>query len=286
MYNSCPYICRAVHEANAVIQAAGQEAFAHLELGRYAEDTSGVLYGRLFNWLGQPVKDGVVKIVSETYEPVAIGKTDHLGGYCMFAVPPNQPLRVIGTAENCDISAQVEICIKERQAQKVDLFLTCSGQEDTGVLTGLVLNKLNALPLEKAQVLLFQEIGGVPHFKDKTQTNEFGQFALTRLAPGGYLVQISMPGYLGEQYRVTLCMQGQMANRVTSLCPDCHSQLKGTVSGVITDHQKEPIADADVILYRIDPNNAITPIAHTKTNSNGVYLFINVEIGAYKVVAK
>lgn len=282
-YNCKTY--NAIHDKNVVIHTAGQEVVKNLELCTSVCNQNGALYGKVTNQFGQPVAHAIVKIVSATYEPVLTAKTDHLGNYLIVTVPPHQPYKVIATAEGYDLSNEIKICLKEQEKRKIDIFLCRSCCKDTGVLAGIVLNKLNALPIEKAQVVLFEEVGGVSHFKNRTETNECGQFALTRLAPGAYLVQINMLGYIGDQYRVTISTCGQIVNCVTSLCPN-NDQLEGTVSGVITDCQQRPIADADVLLYRIELDNQMTPIAYTRTNSSGVYLFINVKVGTYKVLAQ
>lgn len=69
------------------------------------------------------------------------------------------------------------------------------------------------------------------------------------------------------------------------MCEDEQNQ-NGTVSGLITDQNNDPVEYADVILYNvsnIDGHEKLTPIAFTKTNAKGVYLFINVPKGVYKI---
>ncbi|MEG0691479.1 MAG: carboxypeptidase-like regulatory domain-containing protein, partial [Oscillospiraceae bacterium] len=56
-----------------------------------------------------------------------------------------------------------------------------------------------------------------------------------------------------------------------------------TISGIITDDVGAAVIGADVILYRVETDNSLTPIALTKTIANGVYLFVNTPQGNYKI---
>lgn len=285
MFYCKKYTCCATREKDAMMQASNPETMAHLEQCKCVCSKNGILYGRVRNLSGQPVEHAIVKLVSECYEPVLMTQTDCCGNYFFFTVPPNRSYRLLATAEAYRLSDDIKLYLKEWDVRKADIFLRCSTCEDAGVLTGTVRSKVSALPLAQAQVTLYEETCGGAHLKSTTQTNEFGQFALTRLPPGAYLVQINLCGYIGAQYRVRISVCGQMQDRVTLLCPDS-SKLEGTVSGVITDSEQQPIADADVILFRQESDHKMTPIAVTKTNANGVYLFIHVKVGFYQVAAK
>lgn len=278
--HTCDFNC----EKNVAISSATQEAVVYLELCKKDYKKNGVLCGRVINQFGQSVKNAILKIVSETYEPILITKSDCIGNYAFYNVLTNQSCKVIAAAENHSINDEIKVCIKEQEISRLDISLFLRERVDEGLVTGTVLNKLNSLPINSVQIVLYEETSGLERFKNITETNEFGQFVFTRLALGAYLVKICMHGYMSEQYRVHITKCGQIANRVITLCP-AGLEWKGTVSGVITDPYQVPIPDADVILYRVENSGAMTPIAYTKTNQNGVYLFINIDIGTYKVNA-
>lgn len=151
------------------------------------------------------------------------------------------------------------------------------------------LKSTTGAPINGAVCYLYSTnpVSQTPVLLEITYTNAYGQFAFRDLdATGGttqYTINFTALGY--ENSSLTTSISG--ANKIVfipdaTMQPDTNTS-SGTVSGMIKD-SNGIVVDADVILYSVDTTtNALTPIAKTKTDSHGVYLFFNVAPGSYMV---
>ena len=115
-------------------------------------------------------------------------------------------------------------------------------------------------------------------------TGAGGAFAFGGLVAGAaYLVSIFKPGFVPQQFQQTAKNPEDIDNDNSE--DDEHDldidySFACTVSGIITDNNSLPINRADVILYKVELNNNLYPIAFMKTNKEGLYLF-KVPLGKY-----
>lgn len=276
--------CNCVGAENIFIDYIGKKVTVNLEFTKNNCNYDGILYGKVINNLGDPIKNALVKIMTVKYDSIFYTKTNSEGKYFFCNIPINKYYKILAIAKGYKLSEEIKFCIKKNTMLKINLVLKDELNDRLAIIVGDVFNKVNSLPINKVAVILYENISEYVVLKAVVYTNEFGQFAFTKLRLGSYTVKICVMGYITKSYIVNITKCGQITNIIVPLCPDS-KKLKGTVSGVVTDQYNKPINESDVILYKVTSNNTLLPIDFTITNKQGVYLFINVEMGAYKIKA-
>src|SRR4030042_3560672 len=129
-------------------------------------------------------------------------------------------------------------------------------------------------PLEGCSVISYAE--------DKEEvyraTNEFGSYTIADLAPQEYLVAAQCDGYVSEYYEGV-----RWANDATLVpvaegedTPDIDFSLDvgGTISGVVTDAQLNPLENCSV--HAIPEREEVGTYGDASTNSAGYYTLVSL----------
>src|SRR5690606_12614327 len=111
-------------------------------------------------------------------------------------------------------------------------------------------------------------------------TNQEGGFLFDGLESGTY--RITCQSAVHETYSRVFQPAGDNPVYILETIYLKRKELKGTVFGVITDSEENPVPNTVVILF----SNDNTPLQVTRTNDKGIYLFYNLEMGSYKIMAK
>lgn len=162
-----------------------------------------------------------------------------------------------------------------------------TNNENLGIIVGDVLDFDTNEPIVGAIVSLFKKNtkdSNIVNLITLTYTNEYGQFAFKNICMGIYTLKINALGYTQKCIEVFINKHKIIYPIVVKLklSNNCSN---GTVSGIIMNSDKIPIERADVVLYKVEKSGDLLPIAFTKTNKSGVYLFMNVPKGSYKIKA-
>ena len=115
--------------------------------------------------------------------------------------------------------------------------------------------------------------------------HQYGQFVFSDVPQSKYNIKINALGYYSYSSLAAITAGGQIINVIANINPNPNSS-RGTVSGLIVDNNNRAISDADVTLYKVETINSkesLTAVTYTKTNTDGAYLFINVDQGNYLV---
>ena len=161
----------------------------------------------------------------------------------------------------------------------MDFCLQNDSDEASAVIIGTVQNFDN-LPVATASIELYKKEDNYQIPITLTFSNEIGQFILSKLNIDSYLLKINAQGYFSEYYPVEIRQMNEIIPVTITLKKDLKAS-KGIIAGVITDDQAQPISDADVVLFRTGQNDEKIPVAYTRTNKEGVYMFVNVPPGSY-----
>lgn len=152
-----------------------------------------------------------------------------------------------------------------------------------GAITGNVYDAVSFAPIPGAVLSMYKEnLDGSETLLQRSFSNEYGAFIFPELNISGYKLKVNSLGYLENVIETSIVSSGQIISLPVAMQVDPNASL-GTISGVILDYLNAPIYRADVILYRVNADNSLTPIGFTKTENSGVYLFTNVPQGSYKV---
>lgn len=152
-----------------------------------------------------------------------------------------------------------------------------------GLIAGSVYDQTSHNPISGAVLSMYKvNTDGSEILIQRSFTNEFGGFIFPDLNLGNYKIKVNSLGYLENIVNSSITSSGQIVSLPIPMQADPNAAF-GTISGTIVNSLNAPINRADVILYKVNEDNSLTPLGFTKTNISGVYLFVNVEPGTYKI---
>ena len=224
---------------------------------------------------GKPIEGACVKLTDDALNSINQGYSDSKG---YFSIP-------MGRVSSCRIlAAKKGYC-----TYSSDLIdLSCIGKKGVDIILS---------PAEPEGIVLYGSVRdftgkpaqGVRVTLSRTDMNMNEETALTD-ADGGFLFD----GLEPVTYRIT-CQSEEHENYSRTFEPAGDNPVcmletiylkmkehKGTVFGVITDSRDMPAPNAVVVLLSADN----VPLQVTRTNEKGIYLFYDLEMGQYKIMAK
>lgn len=224
---------------------------------------------------GKPVEGACVKLTDNALNSINQGYSDSKGH---FSIP-------MGSSSSCRILAAKKgyctytsdlislACIGKKG---VDIALS-PDESDSIVLCGCVRDFLRK-PAQGVRVTLSRADKGAA--EETTLTNAEGNFLFDGLEPGTYRITCQSAAH--ETYsRVFQPAAGNPVYILETIYLK-RKDLRGTVFGVITDSHDVPVSNAVVVLFSGDN----IPLQVTRTNEKGIYLFYDLEMGSYKIMAK
>ncbi|EES91421.1 collagen-binding protein [Clostridium sp. K25] len=269
--------------ASGTIASNDQEIRLDLQL---QNSTGNIQGGNISGTVTGPsgnISGAYIKLMSNTYAPLRHTITDSKGNYSFKdVVAGSYYLFAISNGMNLEQSSL--LVVKPYHYYVQDFTLTANPSANLAIIAGDLTQQGTQNAINGAIISLFANISAGETLQAITYSNQYGQFVFRDVPNGNYIVRITALSYESISQNVTINSSGKIVQVIKALTPSPIVNAKGTVSGIITDANGQPINRADVILYREETSNhALTPIAFTKTNAKGVYLFVGVEPGTYKV---
>lgn len=269
------------------ITSPTQEIRLDLSLQTNPNLNSSTIYGKVEDSEGKPIPNALIKIMSNTYEPLSHTFTAADGTYSFTNFKPGSNYQIFAIAQGYALNQNIPFTLNSNDNVEKNFTLAIDANASNSIIAGDAYDSSSTLPIDGAVVKLFS-IGEEDKEKLEaiTFTNQFGQFLFRELPQGNYLIRLTCLGYMSITNTVNITQSGQITNVILNVVRDT-ATARGTVSGIITDSNNQPISNADVVLYSSSTDTfgkeTLTPIAFTKTNSSGIYLFINVPQGTYKI---
>ncbi len=242
---------------------------------------SGTIAGRVVDTLGSPVGDAAVIILDGGYNAVAHALTSADGYFNLTPIEAGSDLRIYAQAQGFMFSEALTVSLKANQTREITIKLVPGTPSTCSIIAGQIHNG-DKLPVTSASIELYQVEDTATHLVSITFSNEIGQFIFNNLDPGSYFLKINAPRYHVEflpaeikSFRSITTVEAQLKENPRA--------SKGIVTGLITGSDDQPLSNADVILYRVGSEGSLTPVDFTRTNQEGIYLFVNVADGEYRV---
>lgn len=265
------------------IASLGEEIRLDLQLQPLIPTIGATVEGLVTDTNGAVIPNALVKIMDSNFEPLLHSVTDANGEYLFNNIPASNSYTIFAIAPGKKIKQGQGFSLSEGASRTINFTLEDDPAMQLAIIAGDLFQTGTTNPVGGAVVTLFEvDQNGIETLSAITHTNEFGQFVFREVANGEYSINISALGFISDSISVSVTSAPQIISVQPTLQPDPNAQ-NGTVSGVILDNLNAPIDRADVILYEVNADDSLTPVAFTKTNSAGVYLFINVPQGTYKV---
>lgn len=263
------------------IGSIGEEIRLDLKLEQKSNVIGAIVKGTVRNTSGQPITNALIKIMDSNFEPLLHAITDEQGEYLFNNIPSSSAYTIFAIADGKKLKQDQQFALSNGESKTIDFVLEDDPAMQLGIIAGDLYQNGTTTPINGAVVSLYKIVNGEEILSALTNTNEYGQFVFREVENGPYEIKISALGFVSDSIAVEMLATSKIMLIKPTLVVDPNAE-NGTVSGLITNDNNTPINRADVILYKVE-NNELTPIAFTKTNTSGVYLFINVPQGVYKV---
>ena len=264
------------------ISSVGEEIRLDLSLQPQPLNNTGTVTGTV-TYNGTPVQNALIKIMDSNYNPILHAITGTDGSYTLNNLSAGTGYNIFATAAGMQLQQGTSFNITANQVITSNFTLASSPASQLGVIAGDLFDSSTSLPINGAVVSLYLVNSDSTQVLEAiTYTNQYGQFVFRELAIGNYNIVISALGYVGSSSLASITQSGQIVPALVNITQDVNAS-RGTVSGIITDNNNQPISAADVILYQVNTDQSLTAISFTQTNTSGVYLFINVPQGNYIV---
>ena len=239
---------------------------------------TGRITGRVQDETGKPIVNANVILFNENYEITANTLSESNGIYVINTVEANTYI-AYAKATGYRMSEPVRLSIKANETLEMDLRLHKETDESLGIIAGTVMNTDN-LPIATAAAELYKKEDSGQKPVTIAFSNEIGRFSMSRLSTGSYLLKINAQGYFSDYCSLDIKQPNEILPVTITLKKNPQAS-RGIITGIITNEEDQPIADADVVLFRIESDGDKTPVAYTRTNKEGIYMFVNLPQGAY-----
>lgn len=264
------------------LTTVGQEIRIDLNLVNNKLINGGTITGTVTDENAAPISGAVIKIMDNDYTPLAHAITNSQGTYLFSPFKAGTNYRIFCSAPGFALATLDQFSLLDEQSLNKDFSLVKDPSLTKSLIAGDVFD-VNNKPIEGAIVNLFSLDEKLAEtLVAMVFTNKYGQYAFRELENNNYKIEIGALGFLSLSTIAKISAPSTIINLVNNLVVDSNSS-KGTISGIITDDNNQPIIGADVILYQVAEDNSLTPVALTKTIANGVYLFVNTTQGKYTI---
>lgn len=263
------------------IASVGEEIRLDLQLQQKSNVVGAIVKGTIKNTSGNPIENALVKIMDSNFEPLLHAISDEQGDYIFNNIPASSSYTIFAIADGKKLKQGQQFALSNSESKTIEFTLEDDPAMQLGIIAGDLYQNGTTTPINGAVVSLYKIVNNEEVLSALTNTNEYGQFVFREVENGTYDIKISALGYISDGIFVEMLQTSKIMLIKPTLSPDPNAE-NGTVSGLITNDNNTPINRADVILYKVE-GTELTPIAFTKTNTSGVYLFINVPQGIYKV---
>lgn len=268
------------------ISMLGEKIRLDLSLRSNPNLNCGTVSGTVQNLIGDPIEGALIKIMDENYEPMFHTISEADGTYIFESILPGKGYNIFAVADGMLLGQETSFDVDPNEDVIKHCVLSPDDTARFGIVAGEVLNdETPSMPVAGGLIKLYiKKSDGSETLTNITYTNEYGQFIFREVEENNYIIRASALGHIKTSNLIGINGVGQIASvKLTmQIDPDASN---GTVSGMVVDQENKAIVRAEVFLYKIESDGTASPVASTKTNKSGVYIFIKVPKGSYKVMS-
>jgi len=261
---------------------AREEANINLQLQQAPPSDEGNLSGAVRQPDGTPISGATVKLFTADGTPFEHTNTNAAGRFIFTRIPVGSYF--ITAAEQGFLTpTRIAVTVVRNQNTNVTITMATDPNANRNAVFG-TLTTSTGVPIDDANVELYQVLGETNQLVGVVNTNAQGQYLFADLENGSYFIRAVKNGYLSTD-SAPVTVSDRTYSPVNALLALDPNATTGTVSGFVTDRTSgTPIANAIVALYSISGGTE-TIIQITRTNAGGLYLFGDVPPGTYRVKA-
>jgi protocatechuate 3,4-dioxygenase beta subunit len=264
------------------ITRTGEEIRIDLSLDANSYLTTGSVTGQVEDALGEPVAGALIKILNTSHDPLYHTLTDSAGTYVITGIKPSSVLQLQAIKEGYLLSAETPFSISSGQSLVFDVTLQTDPNAAYSTIAGHVTDDQGD-PVGNLTATLIKIEGESETVISMASTNEYGQYVFVDVQLGVYIIRLSGEDYDTQETELSVTQQSSISNLNTIVIPAQGENL-GTINGIITDDEGDPIVGATVVLYEVETVSGVKhyrAFRYTKTSVYGIYLFGSVPQGDY-----
>ncbi|MBM7553900.1 carboxypeptidase regulatory-like domain-containing protein [Thalassobacillus pellis] len=226
--------------------------------------------GRVTDNDGNPVPEATVQVLDLNGVLIATGFANAEGNYTIGNLPVGTFTVVANAPSFGQVITGIDLEPGEELAN-INFVLV----PNPGSINGQITNLTTGNPIEGATVTILDGISQLP--VSVTTTTLFGNYTVSGLSPGPYIVTASRTGF-GTGQLGAFVLSDTTVTADIALTPN-----PGTITGTVVDTNGDPITDTRIQVGIYDENNIL--VVSLLANSDGTYTVPGLAPGGYFVVA-
>ncbi|PFG05371.1 carboxypeptidase regulatory-like domain-containing protein [Bacillus sp. es.034] len=230
----------------------------------------GSVSGVVTDNMGTPIGNATIQVFDQSNILIGTGFTDASGHYVIGNLPSGSFTVVANAPGFGQVITGVSLGVGQ-DLTDVNISLI----PNPGSINGQITNLTTGNVIAGATVVIIDGISQIP--VATTTTSEFGNYSVSGLAPGSYIVSASKLNFTTEQ--IGAIVQSDSATRADLAL----GENPGTLSGNVEDTNGNPITGNNIQISVFNENNVL--VVSFFANSDGTYSVPSLAPGTYFVTA-
>lgn len=230
----------------------------------------GSVSGAVTDNLGNPIGNAIVQVFDQNNILIGSGFTDSSGQYIVGNLPSGSFNVVVNSPGFGQVITGINLGVGQ-DLSGVNISLI----PNPGIINGQITNLSTGDPISGATVVIIDGISQIP--VATTTTSVFGNFSVSGLAPGSYIVSASKLNFTTEQTGAIVISDS--ATRADLKL----GENPGSIVGNVEDTNGNPITGNGIQISVFNENNVL--VVSFLANSNGTYSVPSLAPGTYFVSA-
>ncbi|MBW3113649.1 carboxypeptidase regulatory-like domain-containing protein [Bacillus sp. MCCB 382] len=230
----------------------------------------GSISGIVTDNLGNPIVNAIVQIFDQNNILIGSGFTDSSGEYIVGNLPSGSFNVVVNSPGFGQVITGINLGVGE-DLTGVNISLI----PNPGIINGQITNITTGDAISGATVVIIDGISQIP--VATTTTSVFGNYSVSGLAPGSYIVSASKMNFTTEQIgAIVLSDSATRADLALGENP-------GSITGNVEDTNGNPITGNGIQVSVFNENNVL--VVSFLANSDGTYSISSLAPGTYFITA-
>ena len=137
------------------IKTVGEEIRLDLSLNPNPNLNGSTIIGTVVDDKGKPIKDALIKIMGNDYEPLAHVFTGDDGSFIFSPFPPGSNYRIFASAKGYVLKENQQFTVLANQEFESNFTLTKDPNASLGIIAGDLIRKDTSAPINGAAVSLY-----------------------------------------------------------------------------------------------------------------------------------
>lgn len=262
------------HKSVTIVEE-NQEVLAKIILSEISWNENAVMGNVSDKLTGKSIEGVCIKVCDAEYNPIAYNYSDIDGNFTIEgSFSPS--IRILAGKKEYGTLLTEALPSSGIDRKALNLELTPMPKYGATIFGNV--KDAQQKPLSGIRITIYKSNSLNPY--DFTFTNKDGLFVFDNIEQGDYRISFQSLRFNERMLNIEVCREHNIITLETIFLKK--KILKGTIYGIITDKNNDPVCNALVVLCNC--NNV--PVQITYTNEEGAYLFYRLDMGTYSIIAK